>query len=82
MKRKIKVDESNVRKESNRKDWEGGPRERNGLMGRACEIPSVTRRVKVTSAKRTWPLSARHARNADVLFSSRHFWSILEYSGH
>jgi len=40
MKRKIKVDESNVRKESNRKDWEGGLRERNGLMGRACEIPS------------------------------------------
>jgi len=80
MKRKMKVDESNVHKESNRKDWEGRTTRAQWMMGRACEIPSVTRRVKVTSAKRTWPLSARHARNADVLFFSRHFWSILDYS--
>ena len=82
MKRKIKVDESNVHNERNRKDGMGGDHESRERNGWACEIPYVTRRVKVTSAKRTWPLSARHARNADVLFFSRHFWSILEYSGH
>jgi hypothetical protein len=33
MKRKIKVDESNVHKESNRKDWEGRTTRAQWMMG-------------------------------------------------